>query len=98
MATKLIKEISRELLATTPRGATLIATLEPGGLITFREKGRRFRYTVSLHGCYKVAIMQFLQDDYLEKLAEYKAGRRKKKPKAPNFNAFARHLQLALSK
>lgn len=98
MPTKLLKPIKRELVAATRTGRTLIAELEPGDEITFREKGKRTRYTCSLHACYRVAIMQHLRDEYVAKLELYKAGRRTRKPKPPTFGAFARELQLALNK
>jgi hypothetical protein len=97
MATKLIKSVSREMLAEAHR-ATWIVTLEPGDEISFRAKGRRTRYTASLHGCLMVAMFQFLQDDFNAKMADFKAGRRKRKPKAPKFTHAAPQIRAALRK
>lgn len=53
MATMLKKPVYRELDRTI-NGRTLIAGLEPGNIITMREKGRRLTYVGSLDRVYMV--------------------------------------------
>lgn len=95
MATILLKTIARQLIATESRtGQTIIVELKGGDEITFRYKGKRTRYEISLHKVMVLAQMEFMQDQFKLKLARYKmlkaAGRRVKKPKPPNMNIFNR--------
>jgi len=98
MATILTKPIRRQLAARDRYGRHRIVELEPGDMISFRQKGRRQRYSCSLWACERVAIMQYLVEDHKRKTEEAKAGLRKRKPKPLTLPAFARHLQLALQK
>lgn len=91
MATLLTKAIKRELVLDQ-RGKTVMIELEPGDLISFRLKGKRTRYTVSLHKCFNLAMLQFLNDDYQDRLKKHeikkKAGYKTKKPKQPGFSMY----------
>jgi hypothetical protein len=95
MATKLTKNVKRELLATN-RGRVVIAELEPGDTISFRYKGKRTRYEISLHSCYTLAVLNKINEEYATKLERYKAGLSKRKPKPPSFNHFDLRLRMAL--
>ena len=100
MATKLINPVKRELLATQ-RGQTMIVEIEPGDTITFRVKGKRTRYTVSLHKVYNLALMQFLLENYKVKLEAYKINKkyghkRLRKPKPPNMSMFSKEYLISL--
>jgi len=95
MATKLLKTVRRELLAGDR--ATLIASLEAGDMLTFREKGRKTTYEVSLHQCYVLAMCQHMALEYQRKMEAYKAGRIRRKPKAPRFDVFSRSIRTALN-
>ena len=53
MATRLLKKVTRELDRPV-NGATLMVSLEPGNIISMREKGRRMTYTGSLERIYMV--------------------------------------------
>lgn len=100
MATKLVKPVKREMLAPN-RGKTLIVEIEPGDEVTFRVKGKRTRYTVSLHKAFNLAIMQKMNEEYLVKLEKYRqykkyGGRRVRKPRRPSMDLFNREYQIAL--
>jgi hypothetical protein len=53
MATKLLKKVVRELDRPVS-GRTLMVALEPGNIISMREKGRRLNYIGSLERVYMV--------------------------------------------
>lgn len=100
MALKLIKPIKRELLATQ-RGKVMVIEIEPGDEITFRVKGKRTRYTVSLHKVYNLALMAFLQENYNTRLAEYNVKKkygykRVRRPKPPNLSIFSKEYLISL--
>jgi len=100
MATKLIKSVKREMLATD-RGRTLIVELEPGDILTFRAKGKKQRYSVSLHKAFNLALMQFLTENYNAKMADYKAKqkagyKRLRSPKKPTVSMFSKEYRIAL--
>lgn len=97
MATKLIKDVRREMLAPA-YGDTYIVTMEPGDEISFRPKGKRTTYRCSLHGCLMLAIFQHIQAAYNAKMEAYKAGRIRRKPKAPRFDHAAPQIRAALRK
>ena len=97
MATKLIKPITRELIYTD-RGRTIIVTLEPGDVITYRFKGKKTKYSVSLHKVQLLALMQGILDSYQEKVVLYNkkkaAGYKNlKKPKRPTLSMFNKTYQ-----
>jgi hypothetical protein len=85
MATKLLKDLTRETLAVT--------NMKAGDMLEFRSKGRRFRYEVPLQACYHMSIIYSAQQWHKEKLARYiemkKAGKKCKRPRPlpPIFNA-----------
>jgi hypothetical protein len=87
MATKLTKPVRRETLSISSRGRKLIASLEPGDLLTFREKGRRGIYEVSLGHAFNLALIIHAEREYKSKLANYnerkKRGENAKKPRKP---------------
>lgn len=95
MATRLLKPVKRELLASN-RNRTLIAELEPGDTVSFRYKGKRTRYEISLHSCFTLAVLQKIQEEYTIKAEKYKAGTLKRKPKMPTFHHFDLRLRMAL--
>ena len=100
MATKLRKKVERELLHTD-RGHTLIVALEPGDLITFRHKGKRTHYSVSLHNVQLLALMAHLREKHNEKIDKYKkdkaAGRRVRKPKPLSYAMFNKFFREVMS-
>lgn len=98
MATLLTKTIKRQLLAKDDRGRTLIMRLEPGDEVSFSIKGKRTRYTISLHSAYKLAIAQDMQNRYMQGLKDVKDGLRKRKPRAPSYNMFCAQIRAALTK
>lgn len=53
MATKLLKKVVRELDRPV-NGRTLMVALEPGNIISMREKGRQLTYVGSLERIYMV--------------------------------------------
>lgn len=96
MATLLTKNVKRQLLASDRHGRTLIVELEPGDMLSFRLKGKRTRYETSLHNCYVLAVANTIEGQYKVKMAEHKAGKRSRKPKAPSMAMFARAVRMAL--
>jgi len=102
MATKLNKRITRELILPDEYGNTIMVELEPGDQISFRVKGRKTRYTVSLHKVFMLAFIQFMIEKYNEKLSIYKRKKdvgykRIKRPKKPPIHLFRKEMQLILS-
>jgi hypothetical protein len=100
MATKLLKKVERELVYTD-RGKTLIVALEPGDLITFRHKGKRTHYSVSLHNVQLLALMGHLREKYNDRMEKYKvdkaAGRKVRKPKPLSYAMFNKFYQEVMS-
>jgi len=97
MATKLTKPVVRELILND-RGRTVIVTIEPPDMITFREKGKGTRYSVSLHKVQLLGLMQYLFDKYREKkeiyLRKKSAGYKKiRRPKIPSIQMFNKFYQ-----
>lgn len=93
MATRLLKDITREtLMVTNSKGETQIVTIKAGDMLEFRSKGRRFRYEVPLQACYHMALIYTAHQWYKKRMARYlqdkKDGKRVKKPRrlAPIFN------------
>ena len=68
MATKLLKEISREY---RQGNETYIVTLNPDCTITFRKKGYKTRFSTALAGCYNLAIICQAEMTYRDKMEEY---------------------------
>ena len=93
MATLLLKDIHRETLAVTDMsGRKMIVTLEAGDMLTFRAKGKRFKYTVPIQACYNLALIYTVNQRWKERMRAYnekrKMGLRTRKPKKlpPIFN------------
>jgi len=87
---QLMKDITRETLAIRTadkyRDRPIIITLEAGDSITFRVKGTRQKFTVSLAHCFRLAQLNQTDAIYKAKMAEYKVKRgegtkRLRKPK-----------------
>lgn len=102
MATKLLKPVKREMLMGDDRGRPMIVTLEPGDMLTFRLKGKKTTYSVPLHSCFYLAMMNKMQEEYTEKMEDYKvkqsAGfKRLKKPRKPSWAVFSQRLRDVLS-
>ena len=101
--TKLTKTIKRELLASPDfRGRSMFVELMAGDRIYFLLKGKKTRYSVSLHKVYLVALMQTLHEEYTHKLEVYNlkksAGhKRLRKPKKPTYSFFSRELRKVLN-
>ena len=88
MATLLRKDVVRETYAATNRrGEKIIVTLKAGDMLEFRLKGKRTRYEVPLQSCFNMALIQYMEDQYKDKLKNYnikkKLGLRTKRPKRP---------------
>lgn len=87
MATKLTKPVVREALSTDRKGRTLIVSLEPGDILTFRPKGRKHSVSVYLGHCFMLAQIMDTEHRYKEALEKYnqerKLGLRKRRPKKP---------------
>lgn len=101
MPVTLTKPVSRQLIRKDQYGAVVV-TLEPGDLISFRNKGRKTSYTVSLHNVKLLALMQFILENHKAKMAEYnrrrKAGdMRIRKPKPPTLDCFSKMYRQALN-
>ena len=72
MATLLKKDITRETYSVTDRrGRKVLVTLKAGDMLEFRVKGRRIRYEVPLASCLNLAFIQFMEDNYNERIKEY---------------------------
>ena len=71
MATKLLKPVVREItewcrkglfgLGGRGGGSNLVLTLEPGNIISFREKGKRKRYDIDIESVFNSAVRRTLQ-------------------------------------
>ena len=101
--TKLTKTIKRELIASPDfKGRPMMVELQAGDSISFRLKGKKTRYEVSLHKVFLVALMQKLNNEYMDKMEEYKlkksAGyKRLRKPRKPSYSYFNLELRKVLS-
>lgn len=87
MATLLMKPVTRQMMGRDRFNRSVLVTIEPPDVITFRVKGKRFRVETSLHHCYVLAQMIHANMRYQEKLKDYKAkkkaGQRAVRPKQP---------------
>lgn len=79
--------VTRELATTDAKGNRLIVTLEMGDYITFRSKGKRRSYSMSLANVYYITIMASIDKQYHERLTKWekdkKMGLKRRKPKKP---------------
>ena len=106
MATLLTKDVRRETIipariAGRQMTRPMIVTMHPGDTISFREKGKRTVYEVSLHSCATLALVNYIQAKHKKDMDTYKVKRkngcsRLRKPKVPNFSVFGKSFQLAL--
>ena len=101
MATILTKPVSRQLIRPDRYGVVVV-TLEPGDLISFRNKGKKTSYTVSLHNVRTLALMQFILEEHKRKVEEYNRKRKAgyphlRKPKAPTLEVFSKMYRQALN-
>jgi hypothetical protein len=77
MATRLLKNVTRECLAATDtKGRTLMITLEPGDEVNVRAKGKRYSYTVSIQAIYYLALINHVTSRHKIRMAEYKQKRK----------------------
>jgi|GEM_PF-2608466 hypothetical protein len=92
--TKLLKPITRQTLAVSPMGRyrnrPVAVTLKPGDLISFRIKGTRVNYEMSLQAAYVLAMIVHGDKYYNEQIEDYKkkkkAGyKRLRIPRRPKF-------------
>ena len=76
MATKLLKPVVREVTDWCRKGLfgmggrggkSLVLTLEPGNIISFREKGMRKRYDIDIESVFNSAVRRTLEKDEIEK-------------------------------
>ena len=83
MATKLKKSVAREVSGWCIKGLfgmggrsdckPLIVGLEPGPVLTFREKGRRKVYEIDLESVFNLAVRRTIAKEEAEKVRERKA-------------------------
>jgi len=95
MATKLLKTVTRELVNTSmerrnSKRKTVIVSLEPGDIISFREKRSKRKISVHLGHCIYLADILQSYLDYKSRINEYKqkskAGyKRLRKPKFSSY-------------
>ena len=71
MALPLLKPIHRELASTSRKGRKIILTIEPGDMITFREKGKRTEVSVYAGHAYMLAQIMSEESHYKKKVEEY---------------------------
>ena len=93
MATLLTKPIRRETMRVTAfagkhRGRTVIVSLEPGDLLSFRIKGTRDLRTVSLAACFNLGTIMQQEEHYKKQLDAYNdkkklGAKRIRKPRKP---------------
>lgn len=95
MPTKLNKQVVR-LVPPSKYERALVVTLLPGGMIAFREPGKRTTYTASVYQCQVLAMCQHLATEYAVQMERYKAKLRRTRPKAPNYAMLSRSLRTAL--
>ncbi len=77
MATKLLKNVTRECLAASDtKGRVLMITLEPGDEISVRAKGKKYSMSVSIQAIYYLALINHITTRHKIRLAEYKQKRK----------------------
>jgi hypothetical protein len=92
MATKLNKPVIRELLlrADWHARSIYIVTLEPGGMISFRQKGKKKSYSAPLLTCLDIAVKHEMINEYKQRMEDYQhkkaiGYKRLRKPRKPKF-------------
>jgi hypothetical protein len=87
MATPLTKPVRRELRSADRKGRLLIATLEPGDMLSFRPKGSKRSVSVYLGQAFILAQILQINSDYKDKLKQYdedrSLGKRRRRPVKP---------------
>ena len=77
MATKLVKNLTRECLAATDaQGRVLMITLEAGDEVSLRAKGKKYSYSVPIQAVYYLALINHVTSRYKIRMAEYKQKRK----------------------
>jgi hypothetical protein len=61
--TKLDKNVSRETGRTYDQGRQLVVTLEPGDMISFRQKGCHHVWRTTLGACFMLAVRAEIQSE-----------------------------------
>lgn len=88
--TTLTKQIRRETAVQVRygkhRGRQIVVVLEPPNNIAFRIKGTRQEFPISIEYCYEAAVKHWVLSQYVERMKDYRAGIRKRKPRKPIFN------------
>ena len=86
---KITKVIQRECEFVSIRNKgkyrPVIIELTPGDVITFRAKGTRRKVEISLDYCYILADIMDTDRMFKQAKDDYKAGKRKRRPKRPYF-------------
>lgn len=92
MPTKLHKPVTREVLlrADWQARSIYIVTLEPGGIISFRQKGKKKSYSAPLLACLDIAVKHEMLQDYKKQVENYQykksiGYKRLRKPRKPKF-------------
>ena len=71
--TRLTKPVRRECARTTDRGREIVLSLLPGDLLTFRRKGARTTYTLTIEAAYHLAAKCYARAEEAAKKAKRKA-------------------------
>jgi len=67
MATKLRKAVTREVEDWDDRGGSLMVTLIPGGILSFREKATRKSFDLTVGSAYHAAVKRTVALERAEK-------------------------------
>jgi hypothetical protein len=67
MATKLRKTVVREVEDYDGRGHSLMVSLQPGGVLSFREKGTRKSFDLTVGAAYVAAVKRTVDLERAEK-------------------------------
>ncbi len=101
MATLLTKSVKRLTASRDRKGRALVVSLEPGDYLSFRPKGKRKAFTVTINQAYLLAQIVDQNWRYRKAIEAYnearKAGKRARRPKVPS-QIFDRIYYAALKK
>jgi len=67
MATKLRKPVVREVEDWNGRGKSMMVSLLPGGVVSFREKGTRKSFDITVGAAYIAAVKRMVDLENAEK-------------------------------
>lgn len=67
------------------RGRKIIVIMEPPNTLTYRIKGTRQQYSISFEQGYDMAMKNHAIEIWNRKMADYKASKRRTKPRKPVF-------------